>query len=506
MLASRGTLRWSGQAIGIGRRRLEPFSASARQFSSTVHQNAPIRGSPLLSQTRSSLARMPSTFRLSTTNFLMRNGAAVRFASSAPLPASAIPAPSTATNTPADAVSASSASSVDSVTLTSLDDLSAGYPVESLADVPHYLGYFKDLGLDYGWGPTAGMEWVLEHVHVLTGTPWWVSIAITSLLVRVALFKLYVNAADNGARMASCGPLTAPITAKMKEAQTRGDNTAVLKYYTEISAIQKKAGASMLKGFVPAIGGIATFGIFKFLRAASALPVPSMETGGILWFQNLTIPDPYFLLPLATSGMLHWLIRRGGETGVSTMTPGMLAGMMWGIPAISLIFTWWLPASVQLSFFVTGLLSFGQVTMMRQPWFRKAFKMVPLPTTGPKGSAPSPYKGTIKRSESPVLTQQDLNARFQNASSSFPRPPEAPKSAFKKMINVALKPLEPVKAAMSPVIASGKTMQEDQNKKRGRKDAQKYEAKRNKEVKREREARAEAVRQKRALRKENKEN
>ncbi|TVY17285.1 Mitochondrial inner membrane protein OXA1 [Lachnellula arida] len=504
MLPSRG-LRWSGQAIGIGRRRLEPVSASTRQFSSTVQQNAPIRGSPLLSQNRPSLVRLPLNFQLSTTDLLMRNGAAVRFASSTPLPASAIPATSTTTNTPIDAVGAS-ASSVDVVTPTSLDDFSAGYPAESLADVPHYLGYFKDLGLDYGWGPTAGMEWVLEHIHVLAGTPWWISIAITSVVVRMALFKLYVTAADNGARMAATAPITAPITAKMKDAQARGDNTAVFQHYSEISAIQKKAGASMLKSFVPAIGGIATFGIFKFLRAASALPVPGMETGGILWFHNLTIPDPYFLLPMATAGMLHWLLRRGGETGVSNLPRGMMNGMMWGIPAISLLFTWWLPASVQLQFFVTGALSFAQVTMMREPWFRKFFKMVPLPKPGPKGPAPSPYMGTIKRSPSPVLTQEELNARFQSSSSSFPRPPEAPKSPLKKMMNLALKPLGPVKAAATPVITKARKMQEDQNKKRDKKDAQKYEAKRSREVKKEREARAEAERQRRAQRKANKEN
>ncbi|TVY44874.1 Mitochondrial inner membrane protein [Lachnellula subtilissima] len=504
MLPSRG-LRWSGQAIGIGRRRLDLFPASTRQFSSTVQQNAPIRGSPLLSYNRPSMGRIPSKSQLSTTNILMRNGAAVRFASSAPLPASAIPATSTTTNTLTDAVGAS-ASSLDSVTPTSLDDFSAGYAAESLADVPHYMGYFKDLGLDYGWGPTAGMEWVLEHVHVLAGTPWWVSIAITSVLVRMALFKLYVNAADNGARMAATAPLTAPITAKMKDAQARGDNTAVFQHYSEISAIQKKAGASMIKQFVPAIGGIATFGIFKFLRAASALPVPSMETGGILWFENLTIPDPYFLIPLATAGMVHWLIRKGGETGVSTLSPGMLNAMMWGIPAISLLFTWWLPASVQLSFFFTGLLSFTQVTMMRQPWFRQSFKMVPLPETGPKGPSLSAYKGTIKRLESPVLTQEELNARFQSSSSSFPRQPEVSKSALKKMMNVALKPLEPVKAAMAPTITSARNMQNDQNKKRGKKDAQKYEEKRSEEIRREREARAEGERHRRALRRENKEN
>jgi YidC/Oxa1 family membrane protein insertase len=173
----------------------------------------------------------------------------------------------------------------------------------------HYLGYLKDLGLNFGIGPTAGMEWILEHVHVLAGTPWWASIAITAILVRVVLFRLYVTAADNGARMATTMPITRPLTDKMKEAQARGDNTKVMEYHAEIKAIHKKAGASIVKSFVPLIGGFTTYGSFKLLRAMSALPVPSMEAGGLLWFSNLTIPDPYFLIPMATAGVLHWLLR-----------------------------------------------------------------------------------------------------------------------------------------------------------------------------------------------------
>lgn len=33
-------------------------------------------------------------------------------------------------------------------------------------------------------------------------------------------------------------------------------------------------------------------------------PVESMTTGGILWFENLIIADPFYLLPLFTSATL----------------------------------------------------------------------------------------------------------------------------------------------------------------------------------------------------------
>jgi len=33
----------------------------------------------------------------------------------------------------------------------------------------------------------------------------------------------------------------------------------------------------------------------------AALPVVSMQSGGLFWFSDLTIPDPYFALPLMTA-------------------------------------------------------------------------------------------------------------------------------------------------------------------------------------------------------------
>jgi YidC/Oxa1 family membrane protein insertase len=34
------------------------------------------------------------------------------------------------------------------------------------------------------------------------------------------------------------------------------------------------------------------------------LPVESLRTGGILWFTDLTVPDPFYALPLMTMASL----------------------------------------------------------------------------------------------------------------------------------------------------------------------------------------------------------
>ena len=43
---------------------------------------------------------------------------------------------------------------------------------------------------------------------------------------------------------------------------------------------------------------------FLGIRRMANLPVESMKTGGLLWFPDLTIADPYFLLPILCSASM----------------------------------------------------------------------------------------------------------------------------------------------------------------------------------------------------------
>lgn len=153
------------------------------------------------------------------------------------------------------------------------------------------------------------MEWVLEHVHVYTGTPWWVSIILTAVAVRVVLFKPYIDAADNAAKLTAITPITKPIQAKMTAASSEGNSDEMMKQRAELQLIYRRADIKIWKSLIPFSNAITGFGTFIILRAMAKLPVPGLETGGILWFYNLSIPDPLFILPLATAGMLHWVLR-----------------------------------------------------------------------------------------------------------------------------------------------------------------------------------------------------
>lgn len=175
--------------------------------------------------------------------------------------------------------------------------------------VDEHIGYLKELGLDYGWGPTAFVQTLLEHIHVYSGSPWWATILLTTIFVRVGLFKIFVEASDTSARMAVLMPLVKPIKDRLSAAQAARDVPAVKMAAAEMNSLYQKAGVRVSKNMLPLIQIPLGFGTFRLLRGMSALPVPGLENGGFLWLSDLTVADPYYILPAATGLAFFYAVR-----------------------------------------------------------------------------------------------------------------------------------------------------------------------------------------------------
>ena len=167
--------------------------------------------------------------------------------------------------------------------------------------VYEHLGFLKEMGLDYGWGPTAMVENLLEHVHIYLGTPWWASIGLSVIIMRAALIKFYFDAADSSARRQLIKPLEDPITERSDVAKAEGDQNGVRAAWVERSLLHKSAGIKWWKSLIPLIQLPLGFGTFRLIRGMATLPVPGFDTGGFLWIYDLTLADPYCVLPVATA-------------------------------------------------------------------------------------------------------------------------------------------------------------------------------------------------------------
>ena len=171
-----------------------------------------------------------------------------------------------------------------------------------LLDIPEQIGFLKTLGLDFGWGPTSLMQTVLESVYVTTGLPWWAAIGIVALGIRGLLFKPTLDASENALKLQQLqkDPRYAAATEEVKKVLISGNHLAGAEARARVSMMNKEAGYKPWKNFVTLLQLPVGIGMFRLVRGMAALPVPSFETGGVLWFTDLTTADPFFILPIVT--------------------------------------------------------------------------------------------------------------------------------------------------------------------------------------------------------------
>lgn len=178
-------------------------------------------------------------------------------------------------------------------------------------NMPEGIGYLKSMGLDFGWGVTSTMGWVLEHVHIWGNLSWGGSIVATAVLLRVAFFWPFLKSTRFNHRMKLMqeDPRHVENTKKMQEAARSGDRQAQQEVFGLNKLLRQEYNApisGILWGFLPIPFSI---GFFRILNSMAKLPVPGMETGGFAWFQDLTVADPYYILPAtATCFMVGTLV------------------------------------------------------------------------------------------------------------------------------------------------------------------------------------------------------
>ncbi len=133
--------------------------------------------------------------------------------------------------------------------------------------------------------------------------PWWLSIALLTIVVRSVMFPLTVKQVKSMRAMQDLRPDMEKLRNQYK------DNP--VKQREELGKLYQERQVNPLGGCLPILIQMPIFiSIFYVIRQFGGYQVgdrvvapeyDSFHTGGILWFQNLSVADPYYLLPIISA-------------------------------------------------------------------------------------------------------------------------------------------------------------------------------------------------------------
>ena len=121
------------------------------------------------------------------------------------------------------------------------------------------------------------------------GAPWWLSIAMLTVVVRTLLFPLTVRQVKNVRRMQELKPDLDEIRARHND-DPKKQQEEIMKLYTERQI-------NPLGGCLPLVVQLPIF-IALYYTIKEFETLKSFTNGGLLWFKDLTVFDPYYILPI----------------------------------------------------------------------------------------------------------------------------------------------------------------------------------------------------------------
>ncbi|EGV31284.1 Membrane protein oxaA [Thiorhodococcus drewsii AZ1] len=202
-----------------------------------------------------------------------------------------------------------------------------------------------DLAVDYGWLTVIAQPifWVMTHIHALIGNWGWTIIFLT-LLIKLAFYKLSETSYRSMANMRQLAPRMQALKDRYGDDKQRLNQAMMEMYKTE--------KINPLGGCLPILVQIPVFISLYWVLLDS---VEMRQAPFMLWLNNLSAPDPYYVLPLIM-GVSMFVQQKLNPAPPDPMQ----AKIMMSLPFVFTVFFAFFPSGLVLYWTVNNLLSIAQ--------------------------------------------------------------------------------------------------------------------------------------------------
>ncbi|MDG6778736.1 membrane protein insertase YidC [Thiomicrorhabdus sp. zzn3] len=203
-----------------------------------------------------------------------------------------------------------------------------------------------ELTIDYGMLTFLAepLFWLLKQIHNLVGN-WGVAIILLTLLIKLVFYKLSETSYRSMARLKKFQP-------KLQQLKENyGDDKVV--FQQKMMKLYKEEKINPLGGCLPIFIQMPVFIALYWVLLYS---VEMRQAPFMLWIEDLSAQDPYFILPIIM-GITMYIQQK---LNPSAMMDEMQQKVMKALPFIFTLFFLWFPAGLVLYWVVNNILSVAQ--------------------------------------------------------------------------------------------------------------------------------------------------
>ncbi len=207
-----------------------------------------------------------------------------------------------------------------------------------------------DLTVDYGilWWISQSLFALLTFLHSLVNN-WGVAIILITVVVKGAMYWLTKKQYESMARMRNLAP-------KMQQLKDRfGDDRQ--KMSQAMMELYRKEKVNPMGGCLPLLLQMPIFLALYWVLMES---VELRHADFALWITDLSVKDPYFVLPILTGASMYLL----QKLQPTTITDPMQQKIMQWMPVAMSVFFLWFPAGLVLYWLVSNVITLIQAKMI----------------------------------------------------------------------------------------------------------------------------------------------
>jgi YidC/Oxa1 family membrane protein insertase len=202
-----------------------------------------------------------------------------------------------------------------------------------------------ELVKDYGWLTILAkpMYWVMDKLHGVIGNWGWTIMALV-LLIKAAFYWLNAQAYRSMAKMKAVNPKIMEMRERLKDKPQEMQQ--------QMMKIYKEEKVNPMGGCFPIMVQIPVFIALYWVLLSS---VEFRGAPWMGWIHDLSLPDPYFLLPVIMT--LTTML----QTALNPAPPDpMQAKLMWFMPLAFSVMFFFFPAGLVLYWITNNVLSIAQ--------------------------------------------------------------------------------------------------------------------------------------------------